>query len=48
MWKIFQGEFKHRVAFYDIPHIDKKQVVEILLQVRQEPTYSTYLISWLL
>ena len=29
-------------------HIDMPQVIEILPQVRQERTYSTYLISWVL
>ena len=37
----FQREHKHMFTFGSFFHIDITQVVEILPQIRQEPTYST-------
>ena len=39
--KFFRGNIKIYLHFVSFLHIDTTQVVEILPQVRQEPTYST-------
>ena len=39
--KFFGGNIKICLHFVSFLHIDKTQVVEILPQIRQEPTYST-------
>ena len=39
--KLFRRNKKTYITFYVIPHIDITQVVKILPQVRQGPTYST-------
>ena len=46
--KFFRGNINLYLHFVSFLHIDTTQVVEILPQVEQEPTYSTYSISWLL
>ena len=46
--KFFRGNINIYSHFVSFLHIDMTQVVEILPQVRQEPTYSTQSISWLL
>ena len=38
--KIFRGNINICLHFVSYIHIDTKQVVEILPQIRQEPTYS--------
>ena len=39
--KFFRGNINMYLHFVSFLHIDKTQVVEILPQIRQEPTYST-------
>ena len=39
--KFFRGEHHIYLHFVSFLHIDTTQVVKILPQVRQEPTYST-------
>ena len=39
--KFFRGNMDIYLQFVSFLHIDKTQVVEILPQIRQEPTYST-------
>ena len=39
--KLFRGSINIYLHFVSFLHIDTTQVVEILPQVRQEPTYST-------
>ena len=39
--KLFRGSINIYLHFVSFLHIDITQVVEILPQVRQEPTYST-------
>ena len=39
--KLFRGEINMNLYFVSFLHIDAMQVVEILPQIRQEPTYST-------
>ena len=39
--KLFWGNIYIYLHFLSFLHIDTKQVVEILPQIRQEPTYST-------
>ena len=46
--KFFRGNINIYLHFVLFLHIDATQVVEILPQIRQEPTYSTWSISWLL
>ena len=46
--KFFRGNINIYLHFVSYLHIDTTQVVEILLQIREEPTYSTKTISWLL
>ena len=46
--KLFRGKINQYLHFVSFFHIDVTQVVEILPQIRQEPTYSTKPISWLL
>ena len=38
--KFFRGNINMYLHFVSFLHIDTMQVVEILLQIRQEPTYS--------
>ena len=44
----FRGNINIYLHFVSFLHIDKTGVVEILTQIRQEPTYSTKSISWVL
>ena len=46
--KFFRGNINIYLHFVSFLHIDTTQVFEILPQIRQEPTYSTQSISWLL
>ena len=46
--KFFKGNINIYLHFVSFLHIDTTQVVEILPQKRQEPSYSTQSISWLL
>ena len=46
--KFFRGNIKIYLHFVSYLHIDTMQIIEILPQIRQEPTYSTLSISWLL
>ena len=46
--KFFRGNINIYLHFVSFLHITTTQVVEILPQIRQEPTYSTWSISWLL
>ena len=46
--KLFRGNMNIYLHFVLFLHIDTTQVVEILPQIRQEPTYSTWSVSWLL
>ena len=46
--KFYRGNINIYLHFVSFLHIVAAQVVEILLQIKQEPTYSTELISWLL
>ena len=39
--KFFRGSINIYLHFVSFLHIDTTQVVEILPQIRQEPTYST-------
>ena len=39
--KFFRGNINIYLHFVSFLHIDSTQVVEILPQIRQEPTYST-------
>ena len=39
--KLFRGNINIYLQFMSFLHIDATQVVEILPQIRQEPTYST-------
>ena len=39
--KFFRGNINIYLHFVSFLHIDTTQVVEILPQIRQEPTYST-------
>ena len=39
--KFFRGNINIHLHFVSYLHIDTTQVVEILPQIRQEPTYST-------
>ena len=39
--KIFKGNKNIHLHFVSFLHIDTTQVVEILPEIRQEPTYST-------
>ena len=39
--KLFRGNINIYLHFVSLLHIDSTQVVEILPQIRQEPTYST-------
>ena len=39
--KFFRGNINVYLHFVPLLHIDMTQVVEILPQIRQEPTYST-------
>ena len=39
--KFFRGNINIYLHFVSYLHIDKTQVVEILPQIRQEPTYSS-------
>ena len=39
--KFFRGNINIYLHFVSFLHIDTTQVVEILHQIRQEPTYST-------
>ena len=43
-----EGTWNMYLHFMSFHHIDVTQLVEILPQIRQEPTYSTQSISWLL
>ena len=40
--KFFKGNINIYLHFVSFLHIDAMQVVEILPEIRQEPTYSTY------
>ena len=42
--KFFRENIKIYLHFVSYLHIDTTQLVEILPQIRQEPTYSTYLV----
>ena len=46
--KFFRGNIDIYLHFVSFLHLYRTQVVEILPQIRQEPTYSTQSISWLL
>ena len=46
--KFFRGNINIYLHFVSFLHIDTTQVIEILPQIRQGSTYSTYSISWLL
>ena len=46
--KVFKGNKNIYLHFMSFLHMDKTQVVEILLHVRQEITYSTLSVSWVL
>ena len=46
--KFFRGNINIYLHFASFLHINMAQVVEILPQIRQEPTYSTWSVSWLL
>ena len=39
--KFFRGNLNIYLHFVSFLHIDATQVVEILLQIRQDPTYAT-------
>ena len=39
--KFFRGNINIYLHFVSFHHIDMMQIVEILPQIRQEPTYST-------
>ena len=46
--KFFRGSINIYLHFMSFLHIDLTQVLKILPQVREGPTYSIYSISWLL
>ena len=46
--KFCRGNINIHLHFMSLLHIDMTQVLKILPQVRPEPTYSTWSISWLL
>ena len=46
--RFFRGNINIYLHLVSFVHIDITQVIEILPQIRQWPTYTTYSISWLL